>query len=101
MVLSDLHDAATEADGSRRRSTKARLLLRRFVNRCNRFLQPDALLIAGDLLEDGAALDAPARYEKLREILDTLKMPWLIVPGNHDAEPDVFYRFLPRPPEPF
>jgi 3',5'-cyclic-AMP phosphodiesterase len=41
---------------------------------------PDIVLITGDMADEGA-YDA---YILLREILDSLKPPFFIVPGNHD-----------------
>lgn len=97
VLLADLHDAATDVAGSARRSAGARAILRRAVRRINRHIRPDLVVLAGDLLENGCAPDAPERYAALREILDGLEVPWLAVPGNHDAPTDTFYRYLPRP----
>jgi len=55
--------------------------LRRAVEHLNRRLpRPAAVLITGDLADEGAA-DA---YGVLREILTGLAMPFCMVPGNHD-----------------
>lgn len=43
-------------------------------------VRPDFLVISGDLTESGL----PEEYRLLREMLDDLGLPLLIVPGNHD-----------------
>lgn len=99
VLLADLHDAAADVAGSARRSTGARGILRRAVRRINRFIRPDLVALAGDLMENGCAPDAAERYAALRQILDGLDAPWIAVPGNHDAPADAFYRYFPRPAE--
>lgn len=99
-VLADIHDGAPPPDGaSYIRIEWTRLLLRRAVRRINRFIRPDFVAVLGDLVEEGRAPDAAERYAALRRILDALKAPWAALPGNHDADPDEFYRHWPRPPE--
>ncbi|MCH7343640.1 phosphodiesterase [Pelomonas sp. CA6] len=43
-------------------------------------LRPDALLLSGDLSDDGS----PASYAGLRERLRALGLPCVLLPGNHD-----------------
>ncbi len=100
VVLSDLHDGgAPPAGGAFHRIAPVRLLLQRAVRRINRFLKPDFVAVLGDLVENGSADDAGERYAQLRRILEGLTPPWLVIPGNHDALPDEFYRHWPRPPD--
>lgn len=42
--------------------------------------RPDIVLITGDLTDFGR----PAEYAHLRDQLKALKLPWVMVPGNHD-----------------
>lgn len=57
--------------------------LRRTVDHLNRRQpRPDAVLITGDLADEGAA----ASYRVLREILSGLACPFFLVPGNHDRK---------------
>ena len=42
--------------------------------------RPDAVLVSGDLTDDGAA----AGYRVAREVLDRLDLPLHVIPGNHD-----------------
>ena len=100
VVLSDLHDGgAPPASGPFARIKPVHLLLRRAVRRINRFLKPDFVAVLGDLVEEGAAPDAGERYAGLRRILEELTPPWWVLPGNHDAPPEVFDRHWPRPAE--
>jgi len=40
----------------------------------------DAVIITGDLTDKGS----PEEYATIRPILDTLQIPWFVIPGNHD-----------------
>ena len=42
--------------------------------------QPEVLLITGDLVDEGR----PEEYAMVRELLSTLRVPFLVIPGNHD-----------------
>lgn len=42
--------------------------------------RPDLVLLSGDLVDKGTAPE----YAKLRELLNALAMPMLVIPGNHD-----------------
>lgn len=99
-VLSDthFHHDRSAAIGIRRAGI-ADILLLRAVHRLNRFIRPDATVILGDIVNDGALPEAPAQFQTMRRTLDLLTMPWVVIPGNHDADPEAFYRHFPRPPE--
>ena len=57
------------------------LMLRQAVINLKQLPQtPDLLLITGDLVDQGMAEE----YEHLNEILESLSLPMLLVPGNHD-----------------
>lgn len=58
---------------------------------------PDVALITGDLVESGK----PEEYENLKRMLSALRMPFYLIPGNHDARDqlrEVFsdHTYLPR-----
>lgn len=58
---------------------------------------PDVALITGDLVESGK----PEEYENLKHMLSALRMPFYLIPGNHDARDqlrEVFsdHTYLPR-----
>jgi Icc protein len=59
--------------------------------------RPDVVLATGDLVERGQ-LD---EYERLRELLEPLRMPVYLIPGNHDDRQELRrgfarHRYLPR-----
>lgn len=43
--------------------------------------QPDFILITGDLVDNGKAEE----YELARRIMDDLRAPYAVIPGNHDS----------------
>lgn len=45
-----------------------------------RSLRPDAVLVTGDLVDNGA----DAEYQQVRELLEPLGVPTYVLPGNHD-----------------
>lgn len=95
-VLTDVHYGAAGAL-AQRRSEMADILLLRAVMRLNRLVKPDVTLVLGDVLDDGAAPGAPERLAHVRTILDELDSPYLVIPGNHDGDPEAFYRVFDRP----
>ncbi len=42
---------------------------------------PDIALVTGDLVDSGK----PEEYENLKRMLSALRMPFYLIPGNHDA----------------
>ncbi|MBN1555608.1 MAG: metallophosphoesterase [Phycisphaerae bacterium] len=97
-LLADLH-YGEKGPLPQRRCEIAPTLLKRAVARLNRLIQPDVVLLPGDLLNDGDATDAPDRLAELRTILEKLVCPYLVIPGNHDNAADDFYRVFDRPGE--
>jgi Icc protein len=83
LQISDTHIAAAGALVSGRLKTDASL--RRLVDRVDEMraqIGPiDAMLISGDLSEDGSA----DSYAHLQHILAPLNLPLRVIPGNHDA----------------
>jgi 3',5'-cyclic-AMP phosphodiesterase len=58
---------------------------------------PDLVLVTGDLVDHGE----PAEYDHVREILERLPVPYLVIPGNHDDRENfrsafADHRYLPR-----
>ena len=79
LQFTDLHwfaDAATEYRGCDTRRSFGRVL-----EAAKPRLPADALLMSGDLVDDGS----PAGYAALAELLAPLGIPALCIPGNHDA----------------
>ncbi len=56
-------------------------------------LQPDLLLLTGDLSQDETA----TAYERLRDLVSPLSIPAYWLPGNHD-NPEVVAKILDSPP---
>ena len=50
----------------------------------------DAVLVSGDLSDDGSA----ESYQNFREILAPLELPFYVIPGNHDAREPMRAAFL-------
>lgn len=96
-VITDVH-ASLDASHPRRRREFGSVFLLRTVHRLNRFIKPDLVLILGDLIDDPDAPDALDRLRETKHIIDLLHMPSVVIPGNHDPEPDVFYTVFNRPP---
>lgn len=77
----------------------ADILLLRAVHRINRIIRPDLTVILGDIHNAGGTPAGMKQLERMRETAALLKSPWLIIPGNHDAPPELFYSVFPRPAE--
>ncbi|MFW6060367.1 MAG: metallophosphoesterase [Phycisphaeraceae bacterium] len=97
-VLSDMHFGDPPTIAARRGEFGAELL-RRAVERFNRFIQPDLVLVLGDLLDDPEAERAEADLKEMRAILDPLACPSVVIPGNHDPAAERFYEVIERPGE--
>ena len=99
VVISDLHFSDTPLAAGLRRGDLADVFLLRVVHRLNRYIRPDVVVFLGDVIDDGMAPGAHSLLIRLRGILNLLRMPWLILPGNHDGDVKTFYEIMPRPPE--
>lgn len=95
-VIADVHFGQDQTN-SPRRCGIADVLLERAVRRLNRLIRPDAVLVLGDLVDDGNAPGAEDRLQTLRASLDKLECPYLAIPGNHDGDSEQFYRVFSRP----
>lgn len=93
-AIADTHYAggSLEHCGARRTAIADTLLLRA-VHRLNRFIKPDLTVVLGDLTDDGSR----EAHERLADILSKLKSPYVVLPGNHDGDPDEFYGIYQRP----
>jgi len=69
------------------------------VGHLNDVVRPDVVLVLGDVVNDGRAADAPELLRRMRDVLAGLRAPTLVIPGNHDGDPDAFYHVFTRPPE--
>lgn len=78
--ISDLHIRKQGELASRVVDTAG--CLERCVTRLNSLEpRPDLAILTGDLVDSGH----PEEYRHLRQMLEPLKMPYYLMPGNHDA----------------
>lgn len=95
-VLADIHlREEQDAKCPGRQGQYGDILLLRAVRRINRTIRPDAVLVLGDLVENGGT----SGLRKLKHILDQLSCPTLVLPGNHDGDPSSFFEVFPPLPE--
>lgn len=55
--------------------------------------RPDVLVITGDLVDAGSVEE----YQRLRDHLASLSVPWLLIPGNHDDRENMRLVFPDHP----
>lgn len=81
MLLAQFSDLHIQADSSNEDFVATEACLQAAVAHLNTLSpSPDALLITGDLVDNGLAAD----YARLRACLARLNMPVYVQPGNHD-----------------
>jgi len=97
-VICDLH-AADSPPLPHLRGDIADVLLLRAVHQVNRWIKPDVTVLLGDMLDDPKCPAAHERLRNLRDIVELLQSPAIVIPGNHDGDPDEFYRIFQRPAE--
>ncbi|WP_028204222.1 phosphodiesterase [Paraburkholderia nodosa] len=90
--ISDLHIKPPGALAYRRVDTAASLA--RTIARLNALTpRPDAVLMTGDLVDQGSVEE----YQHLKSLLDTLEIPYWLLIGNHDAREPLREVFAERP----
>lgn len=98
VAISDIH-YGDSCKLPRRKSEYGRILLRRTIERINELDKPDAVAMLGDCLDNPKAPDALEKLAELKEDLDLLRCPYIVIPGNHDPEPSLFYQVMTAPPD--
>ena len=91
-VISDIH-YADRCQSPKRKGEWALHLLTEAVRRLNEDVRPDVVAVLGDLIDDPAAPDRLERLEQLRDIIERVDAPYIVLPGNHDVAhggPDPF-----------
>ncbi|MDD4395874.1 MAG: metallophosphoesterase [Bacteroidales bacterium] len=97
-VITDLHYSSIPNPFIPERCGEfADTLLLREIQRFNRYIKPDIVLIGGDLINDSTTQDAESLTKNLYDIIKLLKMPFIAIPGNHDLKNQDFYNIFPRP----
>ena len=92
-ILSDIHYMSEPpAQPFARRGEYGDTFLLRAVRRFNHFIKPDAVLVAGDLINDPNDPAAEKLLEDLKKTLNRLTVPYLVIPGNHDPVHELFYK---------
>jgi histidinol phosphatase-like PHP family hydrolase/predicted phosphodiesterase len=90
-IISDIH-APGNAENPKIRGELAEMLLLRAINRFNRWIKPDVVIICGDLVDGNDNDVARLWLQKIRQILEKLECPFIAVRGNHDPSADYFYK---------
>jgi len=77
-----------------RNARLGRELLQRALRRIQLSGPPDVLVLMGDLVDDGEARGAEQDLAALKEELEGAGVPAIVVPGNHDGDPDRLFRIF-------
>jgi histidinol phosphatase-like PHP family hydrolase/predicted MPP superfamily phosphohydrolase len=91
LILADIHyvhHAKSASPIPARRSELGRELVRRACERARQLMKLDAVLMMGDLVDDGTAAGAREDLTELWEELRRPGLPVVVVRGNHDADLD-------------
>ena len=94
-ILTDLHYSQSKnAFISERKGEFADVLLLRAVHRLNLYIKPDLVFIGGDLLDQPAGEDRLELLAELKEMIDLIQAPTIVISGNHDPDKDVFQSIM-------
>ncbi len=69
-------------------------LIQRVRQRIGRTGLPDAIVLMGDLVDNGEAPGAQQDLTALKAELEDIGVPILVVPGNHDGDPERLLRLF-------
>ena len=79
--ITDLHIVEKDQHWYSHPSTEIKERLEKTIKYLNELEpKPDVVLVSGDLTDEGA----PLAYVHLRELMNELKIPFFVIPGNHD-----------------
>jgi histidinol phosphatase-like PHP family hydrolase/calcineurin-like phosphoesterase family protein len=97
-VITDLHFSRQNSiQRLDRLGQFADIFLLKAIKRLNRYIKPDLVFIGGDLISDATDPHAVSMLEELKQIIDLIESPVIVIPGNHDPAPDAFYQIFDRP----
>jgi histidinol phosphatase-like PHP family hydrolase len=97
LILADIHyveSAQHECPIPTRRAELGLELLQRAWRRAVRQGIPDAVVLMGDLVDNGDADRAGEDLQRLRDELADKDVPILVVPGNHDGDAERLLRIF-------
>lgn len=92
-VISDTH--ASKDIVKNFRSDLVDVFLLKAVHRLNRWIKPDVVLVPGDIISDPTEPGIRKIMGRLKEALDLLECPFIIIPGNHDSDRELYEEFFP------
>jgi len=97
VIVADVH-YVDQADHTcpipARNAPLGRELIQRAWRRIERTGSPDAIVLMGDLVDNGEAPGAERDLAALKTELEGIGIPILVVPGNHDGDPDRLLRLF-------
>ena len=97
-IIADSHFSSTNAiTCGKRHCGIADIIMRRAAFRIKRLIKPDAVILLGDLINDGDANNGPADLAALFTHTKLIDAPTIAIPGNHDGSADAFYQVFPKP----
>jgi len=96
-VISDIH--AAEEPVENQRGDIAETLLLKVIHRLKRWIKPDVVLVLGDIISEPSSPGTREAMARIKQSLELLECPSIIIPGNHDCDRDLFYEFFPKPPD--
>jgi histidinol phosphatase-like PHP family hydrolase len=82
LLASDLYYAKANSTDPSNKGHLSLHFLRRLINRANRFIQPDVIILTGRIIDKVPATDL---LDEIYTILKSAEMPVLIIPSNHQA----------------
>jgi len=91
LVIGDLHYGRHDPDRPLPEGGIGELAaewLGRALAEATRLVTPDAIMLTGDLVNDGEASDAEKRLKELADVFGETRAPVIVSPGNHDPDPE-------------
>jgi len=91
LVIGDLHYGRHEPDRPLPEGAIGELAaewLGRALAEATRLVTPDAIMLTGDLVNEGTAPDAQQRLKELAGVFGETGAPVIVSPGNHDPDPE-------------
>jgi histidinol phosphatase-like PHP family hydrolase/predicted MPP superfamily phosphohydrolase len=97
VIIADVH-YVDQADHicpiPKRNASLGSELIQRVRQRIQRTGLPDVIVLMGDLVDNGDAPGAEQDLTALKAELDDIGIPVLVVPGNHDGDPERLLRLF-------